>query len=257
LLFQISGLPDVYTEGENRYKSRVMAEDFRYTFDEMVAKTKRAAPHFKPRAKKRAYYADINFDLLGRIMENAMNRPLRELYDLYIFEPLDLKNTYLPAGKLDFVPAVYDKNRAIFRPGFIMSSGASGGCVTTAREMMKFLKAFFNGALFDVSALHDLPSFRKLQASMMPICYGSGYMRIPLNGGATLFAGRGELMGHAGSTGSFAFYYPARELFIAGDLNQMTNPALPVRLSMRIAMAAQQSFGYADTAEEPLNKLRN
>jgi D-alanyl-D-alanine carboxypeptidase len=71
---------------------------------------------------------------------------------------------------------------------------------------------------------------------MWPICYGCGYMRIPLNGFNTLFMGKGELMGHSGSTGSFAFYYPDKDLFIIGDLNQMTNAALPIRLSMRIAI---------------------
>jgi len=239
LLFQISGLPDVYEEGENSYKSRVIAEDFRYTFSELVAKTKHAIPHFKPRTIKRAYYADVNFDLLGQIIENVMNGSLSEIYRRYIFEPLDLRHTYLTESKLDFVPNIYYKNRAILRPEFIMSSRASGGCVTTAREMMKFLKAFFSGKLFNISVLDDLSAYNKLQASMMPICYGSGYMRIPLNSGATLFMGKGELMGHTGSTGSFAFYYPSKELYMIGDLNQMMKPALPVRLAMRVAMAAK------------------
>ncbi|MDI6720712.1 MAG: hypothetical protein QMD46_14025, partial [Methanomicrobiales archaeon] len=56
---------------------------------------------------------------------------------------------------------------------------------------------------------------------------------------ATLFLGRGELIGHSGSTGSFAFYYPLKELFFVGDLNQMGNAALPVRLSLRLAMLAR------------------
>lgn len=120
-----------------------------------------------------------------------------------------------------------------------MSSRGSGGCVTTAYEMMIFLKAFFGGGLFDISILDELSSYNRLQTSMWPICYGSGYMRIPLNGLTTLFMGKGELKGHSGSTGSFAFYYPTKDLFIVGDLNQMKTPSLPVRLSMRIAMMAK------------------
>lgn len=38
------------------------------------------------------------------------------------------------------------------------------------------------------------------------------------------------------STGSFAFYYPVKDLFMVGDLNQMGNAALPIRLSMKLAM---------------------
>lgn len=61
-------------------------------------------------------------------------------------------------------------------------------------------------------------------------------MRIPLKGITSLFIGNGELMGHSGSTGSFAFYYPIKDLFIVGDLNQMANAALPIKLSMQIAI---------------------
>jgi hypothetical protein len=51
--------------------------------------------------------------------------------------------------------------------------------------------------------------------------------------------GKGELKGHSGSTGSFAFYYPVKDLFFVGDLNQMANAALPVRLSTRLAMSTK------------------
>ena len=71
---------------------------------------------------------------------------------------------------------------------------------------------------------------------MGPIRYGGGFMQIPLNVFATLFMGKGELKGHSDSTGSFAFYYPDKDLFITGDLNQMANTALPIRLSIRIAI---------------------
>lgn len=68
---------------------------------------------------------------------------------------------------------------------------------------------------------------------MYPIQYGGGYMRISLNGLLTLFMGKGELVCH---TGSFAFYYPDKDLFLVGDVNQLANPALPIRLVMRLAM---------------------
>ena len=76
-----------------------------------------------------------------------------------------------------------------------------------------------------------------MQTRHAPIHYGAGYMRIPLDGLATLFMGKGELIGHSGSTGSFAFYYPESDLFFVGDVNQMEKPALPVRLVMRLAMS--------------------
>ncbi|WP_202623864.1 serine hydrolase domain-containing protein [Sporotomaculum syntrophicum] len=236
LLFQVSGLPDVYEEGNNNAKNRVINEDFYLTFNESVEFAKKLNPHFAPHTMKRAHYADINFDMLGEILEKVMGLPLSEVYKKFIFEPVGLKNTYLPESENNFVPKIYYKDKAIHRPKFVMSSRASSGCVTTARELMIFIKAFFGGELFDKLIFDRLSSYNKLQASMWPICYGGGYMRIPLNGVATFFRGKGEIKGHSGSTGSFAFYYPVKDLFFVGDLNQMANAALPIKLSMRIAM---------------------
>jgi len=236
LLFQISGLPDVYEEGSNSMKNRVMKEDFSYTFYETIEMTKKLSPHFKPRASKKAYYSDINFDLLGKIIETITAKPLNELYRQLIFDPLGLKNTYLPKSETDLVPAIYSKNKPISRPLFVTSSGASGGCISTARELMIFSKSFFSGRLFNSAIFDQLSSYNMLQSSMRPICYGSGYMRIPLNGLISAFLAKGELIGHSGSTGSFAFFYPDKDVFMTGNLNQMDDPALPVKLSMRIAM---------------------
>lgn len=72
---------------------------------------------------------------------------------------------------------------------------------------------------------------------MSPINYGGGYMQIPLGGLYTMFMGSGELLGHSGSTGSFAFYHKEKDLYFVGDVNQMSNPALPIRLVMQLAMA--------------------
>ncbi|HBC29727.1 MAG TPA: hypothetical protein DC024_00565 [Clostridiales bacterium] len=242
LLYQISGLPDIYEEGSNSYKNRLINEDCSYTLLESIGATQKLSPHFAPRTTKRAYYADINFDILGEIIEKITNQSLSNAYSHYIFEALGLKNTYLPESENDFVPVIYNGDEAIYRPKFVISSKGSGGCITTAREMMIFLKAFFGGGLFDISILNELSLFNKLQAAMWPICYGSGYMRIPLGGLTTFFKAKGELKGHSSSTGSFAFYYPNKDLYITGDLNQMKKPALPIKLSIQIAMMIKEKF---------------
>jgi D-alanyl-D-alanine carboxypeptidase len=236
LLFQISGLPDVFEEGNDSIKHRFIREDFSISFEELITKTKKLKPHFAPSTKRKAYYADINFDILGEIIEKVTHSTLAEAYRDFIFEPLALKNTYLLECDNDFVPTIFYRNNVLYRPKMIMSSRASGGCITTARELMEFIKAFFCGTLFNTTIFDELSLCNKLQHSMWPIRYGSGYMKIPLHGLITLFMGKGELIGHSGSTGSFAFYYPVKEVFFVGDLNQMANAALPLKLSMRLAM---------------------
>ncbi|MDR7871192.1 MAG: serine hydrolase domain-containing protein [Tissierellaceae bacterium] len=237
LLFQTSGLPDVYLEGKDSVMNRVIREDFYITFSDMLDMVKKLRPHFEPKRRGKAYYADINFDLLGEIIIKVSGLTLSKAYKSYIFEPLGLSNTYLPENENDSIPEIYYKNQVIHRPKIVISSAASGGCISTTYELMIFIKAFFGGKMFNKDVFNRLSIYNKLQASMVPICYGGGYMQIPLDGIINLFMGKGELIGHSGSTGSFAFYYPAKDLFFVGDVNQMAYPALPVRLSMQLAMA--------------------
>ncbi|WP_067843170.1 serine hydrolase domain-containing protein [Amphibacillus sediminis] len=238
-LFQTSGLSDAYVEGKNHLRKRVIQEDFDHDLFDMIALTKKLPAHFVPGQTGKAYYADINFDILGEVIKKVSGLTLSNAFKKYIFEPLKLKDTYLPVNKTDNIPHIYYKNQVIHRPSFVLSSGASGGCITTVQELMIFIKAFFAGNLFNKSHFRTLSNYNKLQTSMMPIRYGGGYMQIPLNGLACLFMGKGELIGHSGSTGSFAFYYPTADLFFVGDLNQMANATLPIRLSIQLAMAVK------------------
>ena len=239
LLFQTSGLPDVYLEGKDSVRNKVIQEDFYITFIDMIDMVKNLKPHFAPRKKGKAYYADINFDILGEIIENVSGFKLSEAYKNYIFEPLGLFHSYLPENEREGIPQIYYMNQVIHRPKLVISCGASEGCITTAHELMIFVKAFFGGKIFNKNIFNSLSIYNKLQASMGPIYYGGGYMQIPLNGVISLFMGKGELIGHSGSTGSFAFYYPIKDLFFVGDINQMADAALPIRLSMQLAMAAK------------------
>jgi len=237
LLFQTSGLPDWFDEGG--VKRRAVQADFAISFEEILAKTKSMKPHFSPLGAGKAYYADINFDLLGKVVEAILQIPLATAYHTLICEPLGLKETYLPTSNSDVIPNVFYKNESLYRPDFIISCYASGGGITTARELMVFLKAFFNGGLFPQSIFKELSVYRKLQVTMGPIYYGGGYMQIPLDNINTLFMGKGELLGHSGTTGSVAFYYPHKDLYFVGDLSQMANPSLPIKLMMKLAMAVK------------------
>ena len=237
LLFQTSGLPDVFLEGRDNIKNLIIKEDYYITFADTISKVKNLKSHFAPGERNKAYYADINFDILGKIIEKISGLSISQVYKKYIFEPLNLSKTFLPENESDEIPQMYYKNQTISRPKAVISSGASGGCVTSTHELMIFTKEFFAGKLFDKNIFNILSIYNKLQFSMGPIYYGGGYMQIPLDGVVSLFMGKGELVGHTGSTGSFAFYYPVQDLFIVGNINQIDNASLPIRLSMQLAMS--------------------
>lgn len=237
LLRQTSGLADIYEEGKNSIKKQAVTSDTYITFDQYIALTKERKAHFPPDCKNSAYYADINYNILGDLIEKITKCPLEKVFEKYIFSKINMAKTYLPVSEKQYIPMVYCGDKQLYRPQFIMCSKASGGCITSAGDLIKFTQAFFQGALFDKKFL-DATQYRKLQFSMFPICYGNGYMRIKMGGFSTSFLGQGDLIGHSGSTGSFAFYYPEKELFFVGDFNQMKYPALPVRFVMQLAMSA-------------------
>lgn len=237
LLYQTSGLPDIYEEGKDSIKRQAIIADTFITFDKNIDLTKEKEAHFPPNCKNNAYYADINYNILGDIIEKVTKCSLERAFDKYIFSRINMVNTYLPVSEEEYIPMVYYGNKQLYRPQFIMCSKASGGCITSTRDLMIFIQAFFHGGLFDKKIL-DSKQYRRLQLSMFPIYYGSGHMRIKMGGFSTSFMGQGDLMGHSGSTGSFAFYYPSKELFFVGDFNQMKYPALPIRFVMQLAMFA-------------------
>ena len=231
LLFQTSGLPHWVDESD--IIEQILKEDFEITFEELLEKTKKLKPHFSPNTKKKAFYGEMNFNLLIKIIENVTGSPLAEVYQEYIFTPLGLTNTYLPTKTDDFIPHIYYKNESLYRPKFLSSISDT---ITTAEDLMLFLKGFWGGSLFPQSIFEKLSTYKKLQMSMGPIFYGGGYMQIPMKSIYTLFMGKGELLGHSGSTGSFAFYFPEKDLYFVGDFNQMANSGLPIKLVIKLAM---------------------
>jgi CubicO group peptidase (beta-lactamase class C family) len=237
LLYQTSGLPDAYLDGNNSLNKRVIEEDFSISFEESIDLIKNMKPHFSPNEEKRAYYSDTNFDILGVIIEKITNMSLEDVFSKYIFSPLNLVNTYLPKDD-NKIPYAYYKHQKLSRPKILLSSIASGGYITTANDLMKFIKAFFRGILFSKDTL-DLNTYRKMQFNMGPIKYGMGHMKISLEGLMTMYLGKGNLFGHCGSLGSFAFYYPERDLFMVGNFNQMAKPAFPIRFVLRTAFCTK------------------
>lgn len=237
LISQTSGLPDVYEGEKNFVKDKIISQDTYFSFEDWIVNTKKLKPRFAPQFNKKSYYADVNFSILGIVLEKITSTPVHSLFNQLIFKPLGLHKTYLPTSENDLIPSIFYKDKKISRPKFIVSCTSNGGCVSTAQDLMTFTRAFFKGDLFDISIFNKYAEYRKLQFSMSPIRYGLGHMQIPLGDLSTMFKGDGYLVGHSGSTGSFAFYNPVTDLFFVGDINQMVKGHVPIRLSMQLSMS--------------------
>lgn len=74
------------------------------SFDEALKRTKSLKPHFENGRKGKAFYSDINFDLLGEIAKIITHKGLSEIYDQFIIEPLELEHTFLCKETSTFAP---------------------------------------------------------------------------------------------------------------------------------------------------------
>lgn len=233
LLHQTSGLPDFYMAGKSSLYNKVVQTDFSYSFENAMDWTKSLPAIFPPSSGNRAYYSDINFDLLGKIIEAATGLRYGEACKKYLFERLSLSGTFIASKETDPIPCSYYKKEAIQRNQLISSCYASGGAITTARELMLFLKAFWSGKLFNKDLLGQLARNNRLQLSFYPVQYAGGYMKIEAG---PPFSKKVALVGHSGSTGSFAFYCMEKDIFLVGDIPQMCDPSIAVRFAINAAI---------------------
>jgi D-alanyl-D-alanine carboxypeptidase len=182
LLSNTSGIADYYTERPKGGKSvfELLLENPVRTWreDETIEWARdKLKPHFRPGTD--AFYSDTNFDLLGKIIEAIAGQPLHTVYEDFIFRSLGLTHTWLIDSSAPQIPTppadVFYKNMNITN---IRSNGVYWPyIVSTAEEMIIFLKALNEGRIVSRDTLKLMHSWHKLQ---FPLQYGYGTMRFKL-----------------------------------------------------------------------------
>lgn len=80
LLFQNTGFPDVFAVNKNKLNKRMRTEDFRVSFEEYVQTAKGNKKKFAPGTPGKAHYSDLNFEMLGKIIEKVEESSLHEAF---------------------------------------------------------------------------------------------------------------------------------------------------------------------------------
>jgi D-alanyl-D-alanine carboxypeptidase len=244
LLSHTSGIADYYTEkpkgGKTLFEIFLEYPERSWTEDEMIERVRNdLKPNFKPGTG--ASYSHTNFQLLVKVIEAVTGKPLQIIYEDFIFRPLGLKHTWLtgistPQIRPSSHPAdIFYKDMNITK---IRSNGAYwGDVVSTAEEMIIFLKALNEGKIISRDTLKLMHNWHKLQ--QFPLQYGYGTMYFKLPWYIDVLMKVPPLWGHSGSTGSFLYYCDDLNLYMAGTINQTESKSKPFILMIKVMRAFQ------------------
>ncbi len=226
LLSNTSGIPDYFSDkqgdGKKAAEDLFGGKDEPWPLEKSLEHVKNITPKFKPGQKGKAQYSDTNFQLLGRIIETITGNDLADVFRERIFDELELEDTYAYRDVNDDTPAkMYYKSGQLHLPRYIASVTAEGGIVSNVKEVMIFLKAFFNGRFFPKE---DLEVLKKWNLIWFPgqFYFGIGLEKLWTPWFIAPFKPIGELLGCWGQSGAFAFYNPENDLYFTGTVNQLS-----------------------------------
>lgn len=241
LVSMTSGIPDYFAErgsdGKTMFDVFIADQTRTWTVDEMINRARtQLKPHFPPGTG--VYYSDTGYQLLGKIIEKATGQPLGRVLEDYIFGPLGLQRTWLlgsakPGAVVAAAPAdVYNRAQNI-SASRAHDYWADGGIVSTATDMITFLRALNNGQLISRASLQAMQTWRTWPGSPVPVPgvqYGYGLWHFNLTGLLSPLQNVLPTWGASGSTGSFLYYSQDLDLYIAGTVNSSSSDMTPFLL---------------------------
>jgi len=233
LMSHTSGLPcyltDKQANGKTAMKELEAGIDQAWPIDKVIQEAKKMKTHFPPGKEGRARYSDTNHQILSLIIGNITGEPVNIVLK-NVFQELNLANTYVleDANDNNFVPIRYESEE-IHIPLFLTST--QNDIISTAKDQMTFLKAFFSGYFFPKERLKELEKWNNI---FFPFKYGIGIQKFYMPRILSPFHPVPDMLGHCGSTGSVAFYVPDMDLYITGSINQQARPNIAFQTMIKI-----------------------
>ena len=196
-------------------------------------------------------YSDVNFIVLGELIERVSGETLDEYATRHIFVPLKMLHTrYLPpaAWRPRIAPTQYDENEHMLRgvvhdPSTRRMGGVAGhaGLFSTADDLAKFAQALLIGGDGILSSMSVEKMTRPEQPPSAPVLRGFGWdIDSPFS------SNRGDLLpvggyGHTGWTGTSMWIDPTTKTYII----LLTNAVHPRGKSNAIALRSKVATALA------------
>jgi CubicO group peptidase (beta-lactamase class C family) len=226
LISNTSGLPDYFFHrqpgGKTVADSLMEGNDEAWPLERTIGLVRELKPNFSPGKKGKVAYSDTNYQLLGRIIENVTGKSISDVFREFLFDELQLRDTYFYSDISDRSPVpYYYQSKELWLPNYMVSVGPEGGIVSTAREVMIFLKAFFDGRFFAKERISELKQWNLILPPPGLFYFGVGLEKLYTPWIISPFKPIREILGFWGQTGSFAFYHPETDLYFTGTTNQI------------------------------------
>ncbi|MGP8092002.1 MAG: serine hydrolase [Candidatus Sulfotelmatobacter sp.] len=208
----------------------------------------------------RFVYSDINFIVLGALVERVSGETLDEYCEKHIFAPLKMTRTrFLPPEKwrAKIAPTEYDEKEHMLRgvvhdPTARRMGGVAGhaGLFSTADDLAKFAQALLNGGdgILSAMAVEKMTSPETPPAA--PVLRGFGWdIDSPFS------SNRGDLLpvgsfGHTGFTGTSIWIDPTTQTYIILLTNAVHPRGKGNAIGLRVKVATEVAAALSLTPSE-------
>ncbi|WP_350286267.1 serine hydrolase domain-containing protein [uncultured Croceitalea sp.] len=220
LLSHKSGLADIFNDKQEAFFERLMNKPKQQYRPKDVVDL-----YFEFGLNKKAkfepgdgwYYSDMNYVLLGLLIEKLDQKSLSQSIRDRIIRPLDLKDTYFEfyektettKSRLHQYVGTIDFNAV--NTSFDWSGG---GLVSTHQDLATFIEALFEGELISEQSLQKMIVVEGANENHLP--YGLGVYQSVYDG-QTFY-------GHYGFYGTYIGYCPENKMVLSYCITQATTP---------------------------------
>ncbi|GLB47978.1 alpha/beta fold hydrolase [Neptunitalea lumnitzerae] len=218
LLNHTSGLADLFTDKAEPFLASAVANPSKQYTPETIIKTYYSynlhrQPHSTPGTE--FYYSDMNYVLLGLLIEQLDQKPLAKSIRTRILEPLQMQHTYLQYYEVPKHPETL-LNQFVgpynFKDINTSFDWAGGGLVATHQDLVTFIKALFTGDILSQESIQQMMTTRETGEDGNQ--YGLGIYKTMYNGHA--------FYGHYGFYGTYIGYAPETGTLVSYCINQAT-----------------------------------